>query len=165
MNLPLFVYGSMRDADVRAIVLGRTPPELRTEPAWLSGVATAVVPGESYPYLVPAEGARAPGELIHGLDETCLDRIRFFEGYEYAMFESVAERAGGQRVAAMYFGGVSIPEAPVVRWSLEKWQAREKARFLAMTREYMALWRREKPARAEEIWRRLLHERPGSGGC
>lgn len=164
MTLPLFVYGSMRDEDVRAIVLGHTPPELRTEPAWLSGVATAVVPGESYPYLVLAEGARVPGELIFGLDESCLDRIRFFEGDEYAAVECVAERAGGGRVAAMYFGGEAIPPAPVVPWSLERWQAREKARFLAMTHEFMALWRHEKSASAEERWQGMLRRHPGNDG-
>ena len=164
MNLPLFVYGSMRDEDVRALVLGRAPLAVRTEPAWMPGVAAAQVPGESYPYLVSVEGARAPGELIHGLDERCLDRILFFEGDEYAFVECVAERAGGERVAAMYFGGVTIPEAPVVTWSLEQWQAREKLRFLSMTREYMALWGRATRAQAEALWQRLVRELPVNGG-
>ena len=61
MNLPLFVYGSMRDADVRALVLGFDRPEVRTEPAWMPGAAAARVPGESYPHLVPTEGARSGG--------------------------------------------------------------------------------------------------------
>ena len=164
MNLPLFIYGSMRDEDVRALVLGRAPLAVRTEPAWMPGVAAARVPGESYPYLVSVEGARAPGELIHGLDERCLDRILFFEGDEYAFVECVAERAGGERVAAMYFGGVAIPEAPVVTWSLEQWQAREKSRFLSMTREYMALWGRATRAQAEALWQRLVRELLVNGG-
>ena len=162
MKLPLFVYGSMRDEDVRALVLGCGRPEIRTEPAWMLGVATASVPGESYPYLVPAEGARAPGELIHGLDEQCLDRILFFEGDEYAFVECVVERAGGEGVAAMHCGGVAIPEAPLATWSLKGWQAQEKSRFLSMTREYMAMWRRATRAQAEALWQRLLRERAAS---
>ena len=164
MKLPLFVYGSMRDEDVRALVLGRALPAGRTEPAWMPGAAVALVPGESYPYLVSAQGARAPGELIHGLEETCLDRILFFEGDEYALAECVVERAGGERVAAMHFGGAAIPEAPVVPWSLERWRAREKSRFLSMTREYMALWRRATRTQAEARWQRLLREHAASGG-
>ena len=156
MSLPLFVYGSMRDAEVRALVLGRECPALRIEPAWMPGAAVALVPGESYPYLVAADGARAPGELIHGLDEAGLDRVLFFEGDEYAFTECEVERAGGERVAAMHFGGVAIPEAPVVPWSLGQWQAREKARFVSMTREYMAVWRRATRAEAEALWQRLL---------
>ena len=158
MNLPLFVYGSMRDVEVRSLVLGRTPPALRTEPAWMPGAAAAVVPGESYPYLVSVEGARACGELVHGLDERCLDRIVFFEGDEYAFVECEVERAGGERVAAMHFGGVAIAQAPVVAWSLRRWQAREKPAFLSMTREYMALWPRATRAQAEAEWQRLLRE-------
>ena len=158
MSLPLFVYGSMRDVEVRSLVLGRAPPALRTEPAWMSGVAAAVVPGESYPYLVSAEGARACGELVHGLDERCLDRIVFFEGDEYAFVECEVERAGGERVAAMHFGGVAIAQAPVTAWSLQRWQARERPAFLSMTREYMALWPRATRAQAEAEWQRLLRE-------
>ena len=163
MNLPLFVYGSMRDEDVRALVLGREPPAIRTEPAWMPGVAAVRVPGESYPYLVSSDGAPAPGELVHGLGEEDLDRILFFEGDEYGFAESVVERAGGQRVAAMHFGGVAIPEGPIVPWSLERWQAREKPRFLSMTREYMALWGRATQAQAEALWQRLIREH-GAGG-
>ena len=158
MNLPLFVYGSMRDVEVRSLVLGRAPPALRTEPAWMPGAATAVVPGESYPYLVSVEGARACGELVHGLDGRCLDRIVFFEGDEYAFVECEVERAGGERVAAMHFGGVAIAQAPVTAWSLQRWQAREKPAFLSMTREYMALWPRATRAQAEAVWQRLLRE-------
>ena len=163
MNLPLFVYGSMRDADVRAVVLGRDRPDIRTESAWMPDAAVALVPGESYPHLVSANDARAPGELIHGLDEPCLDRILFFEGDEYACVECTVERAGGERIAAMHFGGVAIPEAPLVPWSLEQWQEREKAGFLSMTREYMAVWRRATRAEAEALWQRLLCGHAASG--
>ena len=164
MKRPLFVYGSMRDEDVRALVLGPALPTIRVEPAWMPDVTVALVPGESYPYLVPAEGGRAPGELIHGLGEGCPDRILFFEGEEYAFVECVVERTGGERVAAMHFGGVAIPEGPVVPWSLERWQATEKPRFLSMTREYMALWGRATRAQAEALWQRLLREHSANGG-
>ena len=164
MNLPLFVYGSMRDAEVRALVLGSDRPQVRTEPAWMPGVTTARVPEESYPHLVPLEGARAPGELLHGLGETCLDRIRFFEGDEYALVECEVERASGERIAAVYFRGVGIPLTPVVAWSLGQWQASEKARFLPMAREYMAGWRRGTRAEAEALWQHMLGEGPPDDG-
>lgn len=164
MNLPLFVYGSMRDADVRALVLGSDRPEVRTEPAWMPGAVAARVPGESYPHLVPIEGARAAGQVLYGLGETCLDRIRFFEGDEYALVECNVERVPGERVAAMHFGGVAIPHTPLVAWSLEQWQAREKARFLSMAREYMAGWRRGTRAEAEALWQRLLGEGSANDG-
>ena len=165
MILPLFVYGSMRDADVRALVLGSDDSEVRTEPAWMPGVTAARVPGESYPYLVPTEGARVPGEVLYGLGETGLDRIHFFEGDEYALVKCEVERASGERLAAVHFAGVEIPPAPVVVWSLERWRASEKARFLAMAREYMAGWRRGTRAEAEALWQRMLdNEGPANDG-
>ena len=164
MSPPLFVYGSMRDADVRALVLGSDRPEVRTEPAWMPGATAARVPGESYPHLVPTEGARAPGEVLYGLGETGLDRIRFFEGDEYALVECEVERASGERIAAVHFGGVAIPPAPVVAWSLEQWQASEKARFLSMARKYMAGWRRGTRAEAEALWQRMLGEGSANDG-
>ena len=141
MNRPLFVYGSMRDGDVLALVLGSDHPEIRIEPAWMPDAAVALVPGESYPYLVSGEGTRAPGAVIHGLDKGCLERILFFEGDEYAFVECIVETAGGKRIEA-----------------LEQWQMREKARFLSMTREYMATWRRATRAEAEVLWQRLLRK-------
>ena len=164
MTPPLFVYGSMCDEDVRALVFGRDRPEIRAESAWMHDAAVARVPGESYPYLVSVEGARAPGEVLYGLGETCLDRAHFFEGDEYALVECEVERAGGERIAAIHFGGVAIAPAPVVAWSLEQWQAREKTRFLSMTREYMATWRRATRTEAEALWQRMLRENPASGG-
>ena len=164
MNLPLFVYGSMRDEDVLALVLGRNHPEIRIEPAWMPDAAVALVPGESYPYLVSVEGTRVPGEVIHGLDERCLERILFFEGEEYAFVECIVERPGGERIGAMHFGGIAIPEGPVVPWSLDQWRAREKTRFLSMTREYMATWRRAARFEAEVLWQRLLLEHSANGG-
>ena len=164
MTPPLFVYGSMRDADVRTLVLGPDCAGVRTEPAWMPGAAAARVPGESYPYLVAVEGGCVPGEVLHGLDETCLDRIHFFEGDEYAFVECVVERAGGERIAAMHFGGAEIAEGPVVPWSLERWQASEKARFLAMAREYMAGWRRGTRAEAEALWQRMVREGSANTG-
>ena len=158
MNRPLFVYGSMRDGDVLALVLGRNHPEIRIEPAWMPDAAVALVPGESYPYLVSAEGTRAPGAVIYGLDKGCLERVLFFEGDEYAFVECIVETAGGKRIAATHFGGIGIPKGPVVPWSLEQWQMREKARFLSMTREYMATWRRATRSEAEVLWQRLLRE-------
>ena len=86
-----------------------------------------------------------------------------FENDEYAFVECDVERADGERIVAMHFGGVAIPEAPVVAWSLEQWQAREKARFLSMTREYMAMWRRATRDEAEALWQRMLRERPANG--
>ena len=164
MNLPLFVCGSMRDEDVPTLVLGCNHLEIRHEPAWMPDAAVALVPGESYPYLVSVEGARAPGEVIHGLDERCPERILFFEGDEYAFVGCTVRRTGGERTAAMHFGEVAIPEGPVVPWSLERWQASEKARFLSMTREYMAAWRRATRLEAEALRQRLLRKHSADGG-
>ena len=163
MNRPLFVYGSMRDEDVRALVLGRDRPEVRSEAAWMPDAAVALVPGESYPYLVSVEGARAPGEVLYGLDEACLDRIHFFENDEYAIAECEVEGTDGDRIVAMHFGGVAIPQAPIVPWSLAQWQATEKTQFLTMTREYMAMWRHATPDEAEALWQRMLRRRSADG--
>ena len=44
MNPPLFAYGTMRDEDVLATVLGCVPCAFRTEPAWMTGFVAARVP-------------------------------------------------------------------------------------------------------------------------
>ena len=159
MNLPLFVYGSMRDADVRAVVLGRIPTELRIEPASMPNVTAALVPGESYPYLVSMEGACAAGRAAPRARCDLPRSDSVLRERRVRVLECEVERAGGERVAAVHFGGIAIAQAPVVPWSLERWQAREKSRFLAMTREYMALSGRATRDHAEAVWQRLLGER------
>lgn len=86
VNLPVFVYGTLRTGEVNAGVLDRW--RLRTEPAWLPDHHLHVL---EYPCVVPAGDHRAPdapvpvvGELVWiraGAHRAALERLDRFEGF------------------------------------------------------------------------------------
>ncbi len=153
---PLFIYGSIRDEDVQALVFGDARRDLSFEEASMPDVALARVPDECYPYLCPRPGGRVRGELIHGLDRRALERIVYFEGDEYLLSECIVEREDGEPVQAMYFKDAAIVDGAFEKWSFDIWQAQEKKRFLKICRAYMDLWDRgESVAQAEGLWKEI----------
>jgi hypothetical protein len=112
MTLPLFVYGSLCDPDVRARVLGART-DLTTCPAVLRGYARRTVPGFAHAFLVPAEpDTSVDGELILGLmdaDYPILDAYEDVDDGLYLRAAVTVETADGPLAAWTYRGGPAIP--------------------------------------------------------
>jgi len=151
---PLFVFGTLRDEDVRAVVLGRDPASVPTRAAVLPGQRTVTLPGETYPVLAPAEEAEAPGLLLE-LDAPALDRVAFFEGEEYGFDEARVRIAGGGCVPAIVCGDRTAPRGPRRAWSLEQWCRDHKPSFLPAVRAYMELYGGATLDEADRVWRSL----------
>jgi gamma-glutamylcyclotransferase (GGCT)/AIG2-like uncharacterized protein YtfP len=64
--LPLFVYGSLRDPDLRTFLFGERA-DLMTRPATLAGYSRHHSEAIGYPYVVPDPVGRVEGELLIGL--------------------------------------------------------------------------------------------------
>ncbi len=109
---PLFVYGSLRDPEVRTMLLG-PHPGLTTCPAVLPGYARQTVPGFGYPFVVPADAdAQVVGELLLGLTDEDLARLDDYEDLDAGLYERVSvlvETADGQRDAWTYRRGPAAP--------------------------------------------------------
>lgn len=153
---PLFFYGTLRDLDVLGTVLGRRVPASRLEPARLPGHRVARVPDESYPVLVVAAGDAAEGVVFDdfaGAED--MERILFFESFEYAPMQRtvIAEQRGS--VQAQVFAEAQMLPGAAEPWSLEHWQRRHKPRFLEMTRRYMALFGEATLEEADALWEEL----------
>jgi ADP-ribose pyrophosphatase len=71
----LFLYGTLRDPALLAVVLGEAPGPL--EPARLPGHAAMQVAGDSYPVIVADPCATADGLLLRGVgpDGACPARL------------------------------------------------------------------------------------------
>ncbi|WP_019644022.1 gamma-glutamylcyclotransferase family protein [Novispirillum itersonii] len=96
VTLPLFVFGSLMDADILARVLGRRRAAAVVRcPAWLSGYRRQCAREDVFPILVPdthtvaADEAIAhppvEGRLLLGLTAGDLDRIEYYEGAGYVL--------------------------------------------------------------------------------
>ena len=134
---PLFVYGTLRDADVLAAVLGRLDGQKTAIAASAPGYRAVFVPDRTYPALLADRTATAPGLLLKGLAQADVALLDFFEGEEYSR-GAIEIIVSGEPVAAdVYWSVVPVP-ADAPQWELEAWAGRYKAAFLAAETETIA---------------------------
>lgn len=130
---PLFFFGTLMDADVLGLVIGRAVAPGELEPARLHGFRRVRARRASYPVLVPDPGASVEGVLWRA--GTALERARLdaYEGPGYALAPVEVETAAGERVRALVYravpGALEPSEEP---WDLARWQARYKAAYLRL---------------------------------
>lgn len=148
MTLPLFVYGTLRDPELLAAVLGRTLPPQAVHAARAPGFRAVRYPGRIYPALLPAPGAAASGLLLLGLTPFEFDLRDAFEGDEYRRAPIAVMLEEELHEADAYLPAVAIPAA-APDWSLERWQVEHKPRVLSAD-----------AATAAELRRRLIAVRP-----
>lgn len=140
----LFVYGTLRDPDLRYAVLGRPMHGLETRaPGW----AAVHYPGRHYPALIRRPGAAATGLALAGLTPFELDLLDAFEGAEYRRGIVPVMIEEELHEAFAYLPAIPVRDQP--DWTLASWQAGQKARVLAAER-----------ASADELRMRLIASRP-----
>lgn len=129
LALPLFVYGTLRDPDLVAAVLGR---RLHTVyPARAPGWKAVPYPGRIYPALVRAPGAAAEGLLVTGLSPFERDLLDAYEGEEYRRTPIATMLVDEPELheADAYLPVIAVP-TDAHEWSLSRWQAEHKPRVL-----------------------------------
>lgn len=127
--LPLFLYGTLRDADILAAVLGRAVPDAGLVAATASGCAAVYFPNRLYPALVRRSGSAAPGLLLRATASDLL-ALDAFEGDEYWRGPLQVTTAMGSVPAEVYWPSVAVaPSAS--EWTLEGWMREHKPQVLA----------------------------------
>lgn len=115
MSVPLFVYGSLRDAAVRTQVLGARlgAPPITTETAVLRGYVRQMVPSFGYPFVTPGDTTDAvDGEILHGLaaeDYARLDQYEDTDSGLYVRMLVSVETEHGPAEAWTYCKGPNAP--------------------------------------------------------
>jgi gamma-glutamylcyclotransferase (GGCT)/AIG2-like uncharacterized protein YtfP len=118
--LPLFVYGTLRSAELRTAVLGHEAPGIA---ATARGHRTVYYPGRTYPALLAASRENTPGLLLENLTPFDLSVLDVFEGDEYERRGIKVRVDGRLRPAEVYWPVVAIAaDAPA--WRYEDWLAR-----------------------------------------
>ncbi|MBM9595698.1 NUDIX domain-containing protein [Roseitranquillus sediminis] len=122
-----FFYGTLRDDDLRRIVLGA---EVAVEPATLDGFAVRAT--ADVPTLVAKEGASADGLMTASLGEETLRRLEFYE----ASFGHGREPAllGGIPVIIWR---ADVEASAVDPWRLDHWQEKWGSILREAARETM----------------------------
>ncbi len=150
MSLPLFVYGTLRDPELLAAVLGRPLRRERIHTARAPGYRAVHYPGRIYPALIRAPGAAAEGLLLTDLTPFERDLLDAFEGDEYRRATIAAMLADEPELheADAYIPAVAIADEGE-DWSLDHWQRLHKSRVLGA-----------EVASADEIRMKLIAVRP-----
>jgi gamma-glutamylcyclotransferase (GGCT)/AIG2-like uncharacterized protein YtfP len=128
----LFVYGTLLDPDLRALVAGR---RLAARPAVLRGWRCRRVRGRTYPAILPDARGTVAGAVIDAVDDAAFARLVAYEGAGYRL-RPVRPRLGGrlgEGVEAFVFVPVVRP-AVAGSWTAPEWRRRHRRATLATLR-------------------------------
>ncbi|MBS1303501.1 NUDIX domain-containing protein [Loktanella sp. SALINAS62] len=116
----LFVYGTLRDAELRDAVAG---PGGSVSPAMLRGYAVKPLADSVVPLIVPQRDAVAPGLVWDGLTTAQADRLALYEGaYDYSLITVTVTDADGGDMEAMMWLPPADARAGDGDWSFDHWQ-------------------------------------------
>ncbi len=150
--MDLFFFGTLRDTDLLEAVLGGPADRLERVEARLPDVSIQRAADYDFPLLVSSPGGEADGILVSGLSPDDIDRIRFFEDYEYEL-RPTAVLVEGEARAAYVFSATSDLPSSGEPWTLAGWTSAAKTLMLAVTRELMAThYGRIDPADVDAVW-------------
>ncbi len=153
-----FFFGTLKDRDVLALVIGRPLDDADVAGAVLAGYRLVRVVDDPYPAPVPDAGAAIDGIVVHGLGRAEVERLAWFEGYEFAPHRvAVTPTGGGAPVEALIQAPTAALEiagedGDFEAWDFEAWRRDEKALLMTLTRGHMALHGRASLDEAVRIW-------------
>lgn len=125
-----FFYGTLRDPEVRARVLGAVTARVALVPATAPGWRALYVRGRDFPVLVPRRGAIAPGLLAEGLNRDSLCRLVAYEGRGYRIgVVNVTAGTGTRLRAAAFLPKRRLKPGPRC-FDLGDWQMARRMRYL-----------------------------------
>ena len=154
-RIALFVFGTLRDSDVRQIVLGRELPAQCCRKAELVDYIRLMMHDETYPVLAAHTGGRVPGDIL-SLTPQDLERVMFFEAEEYQLEAAQVLDSDGHAADVVFCAERATRSGPRYPWSLRQWQAEHKHVFLEHARAYMALYGKMSARQADVVWRELV---------
>ena len=138
----MFFFGTLMDADILAVVVGRLPLPREREVAFLRGYRRVYVAGRPYPMLIPHGAGRVEGLLVSGLSDREYERLGFYEGWEYVTAPVTVRTLAGRAVETEMFtcsDGVLSDDRD---WKLDLWLRKYKAETMATATEAMARFSR-----------------------
>lgn len=132
-----FFYGTLLDADVRRLVLGRDLDPASLHDAVLAGHRVSRARGKTYPILAAKRGAKAHGLVASHLDDRDAARLFHYEDDGYRTVELDLAAPHGRVKAWAFMPGPRMKALPV-DWSYAGWSRNVKARVMPGIAAWMA---------------------------
>lgn len=130
---PVFVFGTLRDRDLLALVCEQPAETLPSETATLPGYEPRYVKDKVFPVLVEAPSSHAVGEVI-AFGEELLARIKHYETADFALREISVKLETGANFDCCYFANIGFSNITDRLWTLDEWQLLHKVSWMAMLR-------------------------------
>ncbi|MEL7171417.1 MAG: NUDIX domain-containing protein [Pseudomonadota bacterium] len=153
---PIFFFGTLRDPELLAIVLGRALRSGDVRPARAEGVVAWQVAGEAYPMLRIDETRAAEGVLFFPAARDDVEALRFYEEAEYDLLP-ISVQAGAEAHEALYFGATGKLSAGAGAWDYEGWRHADRAVALAAAAELMPLRETVPVERIDDYWPAIMN--------
>jgi hypothetical protein len=134
----MFFFGTLMDVDMLSMVLGRIPASADREAAFLRGLRRVFIVNRPYPMLVQQTGGRVEGLLVSGLGERDMERLAYYEGWEYVTEPVTVRTLAGRSVETEMFSASSGVLPELRDWKLDFWQRKHKPEALVQASETMA---------------------------
>ena len=132
----LFVYGTLRDADLFAAVAGKPLECYHPRRARALNARVVHAAGEPMP-LLRRGGPGITGLLLSGIDRQSWRRILFYESTDYRLATIGLRLLAGKRAFAVVFWPMQSIRSGFRSWNLREWQRASKQRALVAAREFM----------------------------
>ena len=153
-----FFYGTLVDADVRRLVLGRDVPDNTLIRAELSGFCRYAVQGQPYPAAVPQAGASIDGVIMPSVGLRDAGILSCFEGADYEAQlcrVTVPTDNAIDRHAWVFVASNRVPRADSA-WSFIDWRANHKPEFTEIAQSWLDAISAVDLSAAERLWRERL---------
>lgn len=157
-----FFYGTLVDADVRQLVLGRPIPDAAVRSATLQDFQRYSVLDQPYPAAVPQPGSAIDGVVMPGASLVDAAKLTCFEGSDYEVQlrrVMIVGNTGGssedERNAWVYIASERVPRGDP-GWSIDDWRSRHKPAFFEIANAWLDAISDADLAAAEQLWRGRL---------
>ena len=160
-----FFFGTLLDAELRAVVLGRELPESALGLAFLRDHARYCVAGEAFPLLVAEPGARVDGVLAEGIGPAEAARIAWYESDEYEIRETAVQTADGQATEAFCCLAGAAARHDGIAWDFAHWQRHDRAFALLLAHDWMGQFGSADVDLAERNYQRRKRRLLGGGAA
>ncbi|MFM9861318.1 gamma-glutamylcyclotransferase family protein [Pseudoxanthobacter sp. M-2] len=156
-DLPLFLFGTLRDPALFEVVFGRPQQALACRPALLPGHVAVRVDGADFPVLIAAPACRQPGLLVAGLAAEEVARAVFYESTGYRLARVRLTVAGCAAEARAFLPTGRLPVSGE-RWRLAAWRRRHGARVVVAAGLAFQHYGRVDAAAFDALWPEIEQE-------
>lgn len=150
----LFVYGTLCDAELFAVVAGRPIARFHPAPARAPLTRATLAADEPMPLLTRGSGV-TNGFLLTGLSGEAWRRIRFYEDDVYQLSPIRLQLRSGKRISAFAFWPKRAARTRFRVWNFREWQRTEKKCALAGARQFMEYLDAPPGTDLDQAWRNI----------